>query len=250
MQSPHKDEWLEAERNRVDKVYTVKKALQAVPAPPPRAIELPGKWVYAVRKDNDGLVTESELIGSYLATGRSLVLFFTKTENMHLMFLSMAAILTWPVLMQWDVIMAYLNAAIDGRILLMRQPSSHEKYGPNGEELVADLSSLIWPTPSSLLMARALHKQSAKAWLPTEGLVGFLDAFIADTEDNKSTEGYVWFCGGAPVSWTSRRKRSRLNQALWLNIDQWTLLCVKDSIRPSWPLAWASCSRQIKMVTT
>jgi hypothetical protein len=41
---------------------------------------------------------------------------------------------------------------------------------------------------------------------PTKGLEGFVDASYADAEDSKSTEAYIWFFAGAPISWASRRQ--------------------------------------------
>lgn len=40
--------------------------------------------------------------------------------------------------------------------------------------------------------------------LPKEGLIDFVDVSHADTGDGKSTEAYIFYFAGAPISWASR----------------------------------------------
>ncbi|KAJ5563333.1 hypothetical protein N7535_008497 [Penicillium sp. DV-2018c] len=39
-----------------------------------------------------------------------------------------------------------------------------------------------------------------------EGLIGYVDASYQDCEDGKSTEAFIFFYAGAPVSWNSRKE--------------------------------------------
>jgi hypothetical protein len=43
---------------------------------------------------------------------------------------------------------------------------------------------------------------------PSQGLIGFVDASHADIEDSKSTEAYVFFMAGGPISWASKRQHA------------------------------------------
>lgn len=41
---------------------------------------------------------------------------------------------------------------------------------------------------------------------PNQGLIGYVDASYNDCEDGKSTEAYVFYYAGAPISWSSRKQ--------------------------------------------
>ena len=41
---------------------------------------------------------------------------------------------------------------------------------------------------------------------PKQGLIGYVDASYNDCEDGKSTEAYVFYYAGAPISWSSRKQ--------------------------------------------
>jgi hypothetical protein len=40
----------------------------------------------------------------------------------------------------------------------------------------------------------------------SDGLVGYVDASYQDCEDGKSTEAYIFFYAGSPISWNSRKE--------------------------------------------
>ncbi|KAJ5685886.1 hypothetical protein N7536_008505 [Penicillium majusculum] len=41
---------------------------------------------------------------------------------------------------------------------------------------------------------------------PKRGLIGYVDTSYNDCEDGKSTEAYVFYYAGAPISWSSRKQ--------------------------------------------
>ncbi|EPS31296.1 hypothetical protein PDE_06251 [Penicillium oxalicum 114-2] len=178
---------------------------------------LPGKWVYDIKQDTEGYILEFRARWVVCGNRQSLGVDFQPDERYALvvldvsakLFITMAAIRNWKK-EQWDVIGAYLNAAIDNRIIFMKQPTGHEQFGLKGE----DLRRNAYPRKDDMVAYKVLLQYLAGTTNlgilfgkePLKGLEGFVDLSYADAEDRKSTEVYIWFFAGALILWSSKRQ--------------------------------------------
>jgi reverse transcriptase-like protein len=150
MNSKFADQWLEAEKTQLAKIKAAN-ALAIVPHPPPGTSILPGKWVYDLKKDSDGYVLEFRARWVVCGNRQMPGVDFQPDERYSpvvadasaKLFLTLAALRKWKI-RQWDIVSAYLNAAIDDRAIFMRQPTGHEFHGPDGVEYVCIVNQALY----------------------------------------------------------------------------------------------------------
>ncbi|KAI2787042.1 hypothetical protein POX_f07397 [Penicillium oxalicum] len=212
-----------------------------VTEPPKGTKILPGKWVYDIKQDTEGYVLEFRARWVVCGNRQSPGVDFQPDERYAPVVSDASAncLLPWryPQLEkeQWDVIGAYLNAAIDNRIIFMKQPTGHEQFGPKGclcqndgkdrlalnqnapgycSDRVQTTAPQRTPEKDDMVAYKVLLQYLAGTTNlgipfgkePSKGLEGFVDSSYADAEDGKSTEAYIWFFAGAPISWSSKRQ--------------------------------------------
>ena len=150
MKSQFADQWLEAEETQLKK-FEASNTMTLVTEPPKGTKILPGKWVYDIKQDTEGYVLEFRARWVVCGNRQSPGVDFQPDERYApvvsdasaKLFITMAAIRNWKR-EQWDVIGAYLNAAIDNRIIFMKQPTGHEQFGPKGEDLACVLNQALY----------------------------------------------------------------------------------------------------------
>lgn len=107
--------------------YQAAEAMVLVPIPPKRTSILPGEWAYDVRNDNDGYILEFRARWVVCGNRQTPGVDFQPDERYSPVvsdaaakwFLSLAAIRGFEI-DQWDVVGAYLNAAVDNRVIFMK----------------------------------------------------------------------------------------------------------------------------------
>ena len=145
MSSPHSHEWQSAMNEEISALKE-NDTYEVVPLPPGQQL-VGGRWVYAVKTDQNG---ESKYKARFVAKGYSQVqgVDYTETFAPTARFTSIRVLMQTAVqedllVHQMDVKSAYLNAPIDCNVY-MQQPEGYEKFGENGEKLVFKLKRSLY----------------------------------------------------------------------------------------------------------
>ncbi|OQD64944.1 hypothetical protein PENDEC_c109G01477, partial [Penicillium decumbens] len=161
MASDYADEWYKAMETQIGKI-TDAQAYKVVDRPSNARI-LPGKWVYDVKGDIDGYLKEFRarwvVCGNRQRHGYDFDESYAPVATDRAVKLYLCMIAKWRLkVKQFDMIAAYLNAAIDDRVVYMKQPTG---FGDQNK---------VW------LLVQALYglKQAAFLWYDcfTEALAG------------------------------------------------------------------------------
>ncbi|OKO98596.1 Retrovirus-related Pol polyprotein from transposon TNT 1-94 [Penicillium subrubescens] len=150
MKTPYAEYWLQAEKVQLGKIAAAN-TMTLVPRPPKGTSILPGKWVYDLKQDSEGYILEFRARWVVCGNRQTPGVDFQPDERYApvasdaaaKLFLSMAAISGYRV-WQWDVVAAYLNAALDNRAIFMKQPTGHEYYSPDGTDFVCLLNQALY----------------------------------------------------------------------------------------------------------
>lgn len=145
--SPQAPQWKQAMDTAIQKFLGAKAFEYAIP--PRDAILIPGKWVFDVKSDENNCIlqyrarwvicgnrqrpgVDFDERSSPVASDQAIKLFFTMIATQKLYH------------EHFDVVTAYLNAAIDDRIVWMRQPTGFEKNASDGRPMACRLLQALW----------------------------------------------------------------------------------------------------------
>jgi hypothetical protein len=125
--------WMKAMEEQLHKL-SVAGAWDEVPYPSEKARILPGKWVFDLKSDNKGFVTQFRarwvICGNRQEQGLDFDESYAPVANdQSVKILYAVAAREGLSIRQFDMVAAYLNAAIDDRIVYMRMPTGFDRKG-------------------------------------------------------------------------------------------------------------------------
>ncbi|KAJ5752248.1 hypothetical protein N7520_009165 [Penicillium odoratum] len=131
--SQYSDFWMKAMEEQLHKL-AVAGAWDEVAYPSEKARILPGKWVFDLKSDNKGFVTQFRARWVICGNRQEQGLDFDESyapvandQSVKILY-AVAAREGWSI-RQFDMVAAYLNAAIDDRIVYMRMPTGFDRKG-------------------------------------------------------------------------------------------------------------------------